>query len=106
MLRHKQEAILQKSEINGALDKTIPYILEVLEKWRQRGTGWVVDRVETLWLDIAWYQPLRGSLYSSTHSREEQESHHQCQEQGLPLPPLVTTISPVPCGKNVDTPSQ
>ena len=35
----------------------------MLEKWTQRGSGWVVDRVETLWLDIAWYQPLRGGSY-------------------------------------------
>ena len=28
-----------------------------------RGSGWVVDRVEVLWLDIARYQPLRGGSY-------------------------------------------
>ena len=31
--------------------------------WTQRGSGWVVDRVEVLWLDIARYQPLRGGSY-------------------------------------------
>ena len=55
VLRHKQEA----SEIKEALDKAIPHLLELLEKWTQRGSGWVVDRVQTLWLDIARYQPLR-----------------------------------------------
>ena len=63
VLRHKQETILQKSEIEGALNKATPYILELLEKWTQRGSGWVVDRVETLWLDIARYKPLRGGSY-------------------------------------------
>lgn len=63
VLRHKQEALLQTSEINDALDKAFPYILEILEKWTQRGSGWVVDRVLTLWLDIARYQPLRGGSY-------------------------------------------
>ena len=63
MLRHKQEAVLQANEIDEALDKAIPTIFETLEKWTQRGSGWVVDRVETLWLDIARYQPLRGSSY-------------------------------------------
>ena len=38
-------------------------IQETLEKWTQRGSGWVVDRVEVLWLDIARYQPLRGGSY-------------------------------------------
>ena len=41
-LRHKQEAFLQASEIKEALDKAIPHLLELLEKWTQRGSGWVV----------------------------------------------------------------
>lgn len=63
VLRHKQEAILRADDIDEALDRAIPYILELLEKWTQRGSGWVVDQVETLWLDIAKYQPLRGSSH-------------------------------------------
>ena len=63
VLHHKQEALLGASEINEALDKAFPHILELLEKWTQRGSGWAVDRVETLWLDIARYQPLRGGSY-------------------------------------------
>ena len=68
MLRHKLEAILQKSEIKGGgggggLNQAFPRIQETLEKWTQRGSGWVVDQVEVLWLDIARYQPLRGGSY-------------------------------------------
>ncbi|MES9973939.1 MAG: hypothetical protein ABW094_06720, partial [Candidatus Thiodiazotropha sp.] len=63
VLRHKQKALLQASEIKEALDEAIPHLLELLEKWTQRGSGWVVDQVQTLWLDIARYQPLRGSSY-------------------------------------------
>ena len=63
VLRHKQEALLQASEINEDLNKAIPYLLKLLEKWTQRGSGWVVDRTQTLWLDIARYQPLRSGSY-------------------------------------------
>ena len=63
VLRHKQEALLQGSEIKGALDEAIYYVLQLLEKWTHRGSGRTVDRVQTLWLDIARYQPLRGSSY-------------------------------------------
>ena len=66
IIRHKQETILQAAgtaEINEVLDKAFPHILETLEKWTQRGSGWVVDHVSTLWLDIARYQPLRGGSY-------------------------------------------
>ena len=63
VLCHKQKALLQPKEIDEALDKAIPNILETLEKWAQRGSWWIVNQVETLWLDIARYQPLRGSSY-------------------------------------------
>ena len=63
VLRHKQEAVLQKSEIKAALHQAIPRVQETLEKWTQRGSGWAVDQVHTLWLDIARYQPLRGGSY-------------------------------------------
>ena len=52
VLRHKQKALLQASEIKEALIKAIHHLLELLEKWTQRGSGWVVDQVQTLWLDI------------------------------------------------------
>ena len=63
VLRHKQEAVLQKSEIKAALHQAFPRVQETLEKWTQRGSGWAVDQVHTLWLDIARYQPLRGGSY-------------------------------------------
>ncbi|KAK3738125.1 hypothetical protein RRG08_027738 [Elysia crispata] len=63
IIRHKQEAVLQESEIATALEEAFPRLLETLEKWTQRGSGWVVVQVRTLWLDIARYQPLRGGSY-------------------------------------------
>ena len=65
VLRHKQEAHLQASKINEDLNKAIPLLLELLEKWTQRGSGWVVDRMQTLWLDIARYQPPTAGSYIS-----------------------------------------
>ena len=45
------------------LTRPSPHLLELLENWTQRGSGWTVHRVQTLWPDIAKYQPLRGSSY-------------------------------------------
>ena len=53
IIRHKQEAVLQKNEIKAALEEAFPRLLETLEKWTQRGSGWAVVQVRTLWLDIA-----------------------------------------------------
>ena len=83
VLRHKQEAVLQASEIDKALDSGIPTILETLEKWTHRGSGWAVDNVKTLWLDIARYQPLKGGSY-------------------IPLPAAVGTKKAVINVKNKD----
>ena len=64
VLHHRQEAMVgDTDDVEGALDRTTPHILELLEKWTQRGSGWAVSRVKALWLDIARYQPLRGSSY-------------------------------------------
>ena len=83
VLRHKQEAVLQKSEIKAALQQAFPRLLETLEKWTQRGSGWSVVQVHTLWLDIARYQPLRGGSY-------------------IPLPPELKSKKAVVNVKNTD----
>ena len=63
VFRNKQKALLQASEIKEVLDEAISHLLELLEKWTQKGSGWVVDQVQTLWLDIARYQSLRVGSY-------------------------------------------
>ena len=61
--RYKQQVLPRVAEIKKALDEAFPYILKILEKWTQNGSGWTVDYISTLWLDIAKYQPLRGGSY-------------------------------------------
>ena len=65
VLRHKQQVV----EIDKALNKEFHTIQETLEKWIQRGSGWVVDKVMTLRLDIARYQPLRSGSYIPLHAK-------------------------------------
>ena len=63
VFRYKQQALLQPAEIGKTLDEAFPHILGILEKWTQNGSGWTVDYISTLWLDIAKYRPLRGGSY-------------------------------------------
>ena len=63
VFRHNQEVILQVNEIDGAFEIAKNTILKKLEEWTQNGSGWTVERVEILWLDIARYQPLKGGSY-------------------------------------------
>ena len=37
VLRHKQEALVQASEINEDLNRAISYLLQLLYRWKQRG---------------------------------------------------------------------
>ena len=83
IIRHQQEAVLQKNEIKAALEESFPRLLETLEKWTQRGSGWMVVQVRTFWLDIARYQPLRGGSY-------------------IPLPPELKSKKAVVNVKNMD----
>ena len=63
VFRHKQKELFQAGEIDEVLDREFATIQETLEQRTQRGSGWVVDGVETLWLDIGQLQPLRGGSY-------------------------------------------
>ncbi|KAK3762928.1 hypothetical protein RRG08_008145 [Elysia crispata] len=83
VLRHRQEAVLQESEIATALEEAFPRLQETLEKLTQRGSGWAVVQVRKLWLDIARYQPLRGGSY-------------------IPLPPELKNKKAVVNVKNMD----
>ena len=47
-LRHNQVALLQANEIDENLNKAFPKIQEHFEKWTNQGSGWVLERVDTL----------------------------------------------------------
>ena len=63
LLRSKQATILQAHEIDEELNKAFPTILERLEVFTNESSGWAVERVEFLLLDIARYRPIRGGSY-------------------------------------------
>ena len=54
---------LKDHKIPVALVKAYPFIQEHLKKVDTVGSGWVVDRVELFWLDIASYEPFQGGSY-------------------------------------------
>ena len=62
-LSSNQIPILNESEIEEKLDETIPKLQENLEKWTNKGSGWVVNQIKILQLKIAYYQPFRGGSY-------------------------------------------
>ena len=53
VLRHKQEAAMQNSEVDGALKQALPAIQETLENGRREGqAGWLIR-----WKPFGWISP-------------------------------------------------
>ena len=63
VFRSKQIALQQAHEIPQALHEAFPGLLRRLENFTNEGSGWVVNRVTKMWLDVGRYQPLRAGSY-------------------------------------------
>ena len=58
-------------------------ILNVIDKWVSEGSGWVIDRIDSHYLNVTLYKPLNGSSYIElpTELREPKERINQYKEQ-------------------------
>ncbi|XP_074655657.1 uncharacterized protein LOC141909170 [Tubulanus polymorphus] len=59
----KQYVLSKAANINEELSKAEARVLQSIENYMREGSGWAVERVVELFLNIARYQPLRGSSY-------------------------------------------
>jgi len=59
----KQEAVLKAADIGDPLDTAIARVLQGIESYMRDGSGWIIENVVELFLNIARYQPLRGGSY-------------------------------------------
>ena len=62
----KQNTILNISNIPSSISQSQQKIQETLEKWTQNGSGWIVQRVEEMYINVAKYNPFRGGSYIPT----------------------------------------
>ena len=58
---NEQTPLTNEDEID--LDEVFSILIERVEKYLKNGSNWTIERIETLWLNIAKYQPLRGGSY-------------------------------------------
>ena len=49
--------------IKGEFDRFFERNNEEIENWSAEGSGWVVDEIETAYVNVARYQPLCGGTY-------------------------------------------
>ena len=66
--RSNATPIINSGDISQAINKAGAQILEKIEKFTNGGSGWRLNRCESLDLSIVQYQPFRGKSYFKTPS--------------------------------------
>ena len=59
----KAKIITKVDDIEPELNMSRQEILNVIDKWVSEGSGWVIDRIDSHYLNVTLYKPLNGSSY-------------------------------------------
>ena len=59
----KAKKFSEANDIEPELSMSRQEILNVIDKWVSDGSGWVIDQVDSHYINITTYQPLHGSSY-------------------------------------------
>ena len=59
----KAKTITKVDDIEPELNMSRHEILNVIDKWVSEGSGWVIDRIDSHYLNVTLYKPLNGSSY-------------------------------------------
>ena len=59
----KAQTIINNTEINEALQMSKQNILNQISQWISEGSGWTIQSVDSHYLNIVKYEPMKGSSY-------------------------------------------
>ena len=59
----KAKTITKPNDMEPELNMSRQEILNVIDKWVSEGSGWVIDRIDSHYIDNTTYKPLHGSSY-------------------------------------------
>ena len=59
----KAKTITKVDDIEPELNMSRQEILNMIDKWVSEGSGWVIDRIDSHYLNVTLYKPLNGSSY-------------------------------------------
>ena len=59
----KAKTITKVDDIEPELNMSRQEILNVIDKWVSEGSGWVIDRIDSHYMNVTLYKPLNGSSY-------------------------------------------
>ena len=57
----KAKTIIKANDIEHELSMSRQEILNVIDKWVSEGCGWVIDRIDSHYINVTTYTPLHGS---------------------------------------------
>ena len=59
----KAKTVTKVDDIEPELNMSRQEILNVIDKWVSEGSGWVIDRIDSHYINVTTYRPLNGSSY-------------------------------------------
>ena len=59
----KAKTIIKANDIKHELNMSRQEILNLIDKWVSEGSGWVIDRLDSHYINVTKYKPLHGSSY-------------------------------------------
>ena len=59
----KAKTITKVDDIEPELNMSRQEILNAIDKWVSEGSGWVIDRIDSHYLNVTLYKPLNGNSY-------------------------------------------
>ena len=59
----KAETITKADDIEHELNMSGQEILKLIDQWVSEGSGWVIDRIDSHYINVTTYTPLHGSSY-------------------------------------------
>ena len=59
----KAKTITKANDIEPELSMSRQEILNMIDKWISEGSGWVIDQIDSHYINVTLYKPLNGSSY-------------------------------------------
>ena len=107
IFRLKHEALFTQSDITTALDKAEPKLTESLERYTNKGSGWVVENIGDLYLDVANFKPFEGGTFIELPKKLKDKQfavNIKNKDNMCLLWAILAFLYPPPPGKNVSRP--
>ena len=82
----KAKTITKANDIEHELSMSRQEILNVIDKWVSEGSGWVIDRIDSHYINVTTYTPLHGSSYIELPKNVDKKMINELNYDGIDFP--------------------